>query len=67
MTTSEETKIISIIAEKLINNQAMLTIILKEIAAMKSKDCNKSKEQILNEFMNEVNKESDDIANSFKS
>jgi hypothetical protein len=54
---------IPLLVEKSINNQAMLTVILKEIAILKSNNSNKSKETILNELMIEVNKERDKLSN----
>lgn len=63
---SDINTLILLITEKSINNQAMLTVILKEIAILKSNNSDKSKEELLNELMIEVNKERDNLSKDIK-
>jgi len=63
---SEINKLLPILIEKTINNQAILTVIIKELAIFKSSKSNKTKEEVLEELMKDVNIERNIISKSIK-
>lgn len=62
----EISKLLSIIGGQSINNQAMLRIILKEIALLKANNSNKTSTQIFDELMTDVNHERSKIQTELK-